>query len=455
MATRKHVGEDEGEVPAKTSTESAQSGKLQLFLKWCDDNGFCVSKKVKVGKEGSCAQNGMVAVADIEKGETLFVIPRKMLLTPSTCGIAKLLEEGSAELQSSSGWIPLLITLMYEYNNPQSRWRTYLDVCPDFKELTLPMFWTQSEREELLKGTGVIEAVDRDLVNITHDFKKLVQPFIQKHKDVFGPLYDDIEFYKKIVAFVMAYSFTEPVKMDGEEEDEADTVTSPPMMVPLADILNHVAKNNANLEFEKDCLKMVAISDIKKGEEIFNTYGQVANWHLLHMYGFAEPHPNNHYDTVDIPLRLVLDAAKQLDYNTPQLLQDKWAFLQAMDLASDDVFVVGVDGILTEEELYSTLKVLSMTEPTFKEYQEKDGWSDDDSDDEDDESLSFEKMKTLPESWKTILSSCASACLKRYSTSLEENEKTAPSSLPTIHRFAFLTSHGQMKLVQKITECCT
>ena len=31
---------------------------------------------------------------------------------------------------------------------------------------------------------------------------------------------------------------------------------------------------------------------------MFNTYGELANKHLLHMYGFAEPYPQNHYDTV-------------------------------------------------------------------------------------------------------------------------------------------------------------
>ena len=35
-----------------------------------------------------------------------------------------------------------------------------------------------------------------------------------------------------------------------------------------------------------------------QGEEVFNTYGELANWHLLHMYGFAERYPSNHWDTV-------------------------------------------------------------------------------------------------------------------------------------------------------------
>jgi len=35
-----------------------------------------------------------------------------------------------------------------------------------------------------------------------------------------------------------------------------------------------------------------------QGDEVFNTYGELANWQLLHMYGFAEPPSNNHYDAV-------------------------------------------------------------------------------------------------------------------------------------------------------------
>lgn len=49
-----------------------------------------------------------------------------------------------------------------------------------------------------------------------------------------------------------------------EEEDELESEKSPPMMVPMADILNHVANNNAHLDFGKESLKMVAVRDIAK-----------------------------------------------------------------------------------------------------------------------------------------------------------------------------------------------
>ena len=35
-------------------------------------------------------------------------------------------------------------------------------------------------------------------------------------------------------------------------------------MVPMADALNHIAKNNAKLKFGKDSLKMVACQSIRK-----------------------------------------------------------------------------------------------------------------------------------------------------------------------------------------------
>ena len=102
----------------------------------------------------------------------------------------------------------------------------------------------------------------------------------------------------------MAYSFTEPAQDndddedDREEEQEPAAAKPPPMLVPMADILNHVAKNNAHLDFGESELKMVSTQAIAKGEEVFNTYGQLANFHLLHMYGFAEEFPNNHHDVV-------------------------------------------------------------------------------------------------------------------------------------------------------------
>lgn len=41
-------------------------------------------------------------------------------------------------------------------------------------------------------------------------------------------------------------SFQEPVEDEDEDEERAP---NPPMMVPMADMLNHISKHNANLEY--------------------------------------------------------------------------------------------------------------------------------------------------------------------------------------------------------------
>lgn len=42
-----------------------------------------------------------------------------------------------------------------------------------------------------------------------------------------------------------------------EEEDEDENGPNPPMMVPVADILNHVANHNANLEYSPVSAKLL------------------------------------------------------------------------------------------------------------------------------------------------------------------------------------------------------
>lgn len=44
-------------------------------------------------------------------------------------------------------------------------------------------------------------------------------------------------------------SFQEPQEEEDDEEDEEEKTPNPPVMVPMADMLNHVSSHNANLEF--------------------------------------------------------------------------------------------------------------------------------------------------------------------------------------------------------------
>ncbi|XP_045171333.2 N-lysine methyltransferase setd6-like [Mercenaria mercenaria] len=433
----------------KRSTTHDSDFKRDAFVTWSIKNNFQMSDKVSVKREGSCAQYGMVATEEIQEGEVLFQIPRSCLITPDTCAIADCLKKDAESIQGSSGWAPLLIALLYEYNNPQSHWRPYLDLVPDFKELDLPMFWPSDERKDLLQGTGVDEAVTKDLANIEKEFKEVVLPFVKKHKDKFSQVCENVEFYKKMVAFVMAYSFTEHAQQEEEDDDdEEDSGNPPPMMVPMADILNHIAKNNAHLNFEKEALKMVAVKDIKKGEEVYNTYGELANLHLLHMYGFAEEYPNNHWDTVTVAVSDIIEASKQLNFNTGDLLNKKIQLINEM-FGSDANVVVGIDGVLEEQEMKTVLKICCEESKEVLNELIDDGWESDD----EDTSLEFKCLTSLPDSWRSVLCRCAELGLQKYRTTLtEDQEKLKSSMLSSRQRYSLYTAFGQKQILQKMID---
>lgn len=66
-------------------------------------------------------------------------------------------------------------------------------------------FRSKEERDRLLKGTGIPEAVDIDLSNIRKEYTDVVLPFISRHPDLWNPDTHTLELYTQLVAFVMAY----------------------------------------------------------------------------------------------------------------------------------------------------------------------------------------------------------------------------------------------------------
>ncbi|XP_068943718.1 N-lysine methyltransferase SETD6 isoform X1 [Petaurus breviceps papuanus] len=450
----------------RPKVEVASGGEhepVPAFLNWCRRVGLELSPKVSVSREGTVSGYGMVALEDVQRGELLFVVPRTVLLSQKTTSIRGLLEKEHGALQSQSGWVPLLLALLYEYLAEDSPWRCYFSLWPDLGSLQHPMFWSEEERKQLLQGTGVPEAVEKDLANISHEYGTIVLPFLEAHPDFFPLQARSLELYRQLVAMVMAYSFQEPLE---EEEDEKEP--NPPMMVPAADILNHVANHNANLEYSPECLRMVATQPILKGQEIFNTYGQMANWQLVHMYGFAEPYPGNTDDTADIQMATVRAAALQGAYPfwgqggatteaERHLMCERWDFLCQLEMVGEEgAFVIGREEVLTEEELSATLKVLCMPAKKFRELKEQNGWDEDDGE-EDSLTLTNKTIPKLQASWKTLLRHSVLLTLQAYATDLKSEQellrnKEARARLTWREEQALQVRFGQKRILHQLLE---
>eukprot|EP00118_Oscarella_pearsei_P002797 m.11632 g.11632 ORF g.11632 m.11632 type:complete len:420 (+) comp23526_c0_seq1:88-1347(+) len=338
--------------------------RLKAFYGWCEAVNLRVGSKVVVSEEGSCAQYGMVAREGIRKGARLLSIPRAAILSISSPQVEKvvdlLLKDGlvpskdpqepvSADEIGINKWIPLLVVLMREYADPGSFWRPYFDLCPDFELMDPLILWNPDEADSLLKGTGLLNRLKDQTKQIENDYEKIVQPFISRYKELFHSF--SLELFKKMVAFVSGYSFT-----DSSYKNDYTGI----MMVPSADILNHHSKNNARLLFKSTTLEMVACRAIKAGEEVFNTYGALGNDELMISYGFAEKHPNPN-DSAVILVALVAEEAKERGLDSR--LVDVCGM---MDVDEGDGFVVDLQGEC-EGTLVGLVHLLALTVDKYEE----------------------------------------------------------------------------------------
>lgn len=70
----------------------------------------------------------------------------------------------------------------------------------------MSLFWrSEEERDKVLKGTGIPEAVNTDLKKLQDEYNNIVLPFMKSHPDLWDPEKHNLELYKSLVAFVMAY----------------------------------------------------------------------------------------------------------------------------------------------------------------------------------------------------------------------------------------------------------
>uniref|UniRef100_H9G6A5 N-lysine methyltransferase SETD6 n=1 Tax=Anolis carolinensis TaxID=28377 RepID=H9G6A5_ANOCA len=236
-----------------------------------------------------------------------------------------------------------------------------------------------------------------------------------------------------------------------DEEEEEEGKPSPLVMVPLADLLNHVANHNANLEFSPEHLQMVATRTIPKGQEVFNTYGKLSNWQLLHMYGFAEPYPGNTNDAADIPMLTLLQAALEgaKTEEERKLTLEQWAYLCGLEMVGEEgAFVIGWEDVLTEEELYVSLKVGEWPRRIFWHGTQCGAGA---------SRLTKAALPALAPPWKRLLSNAALLTLEAYGSDLKAEEEVlqqaqAYAQLSPRERHALQVRYGKKKILHQLLQ---
>ncbi|KAL3236587.1 ribosomal lysine N-methyltransferase RNJ42_01681 [Nakaseomyces bracarensis] len=294
--------------------------KSNTYVSWLEESGVTISPKLRLEDKRSEGQGRcVVAIEDISEDELLFEIPRSLLLNCETSQLTTDFPKAVKQFEKYSdeplSWEPLILCMFYEIYilQQKSKWWPYFCVLPEKEELNGLVLWLDEELDNL-KPSYILSSVGKEQVrNMYNTLLKFIE------ESEYETLKNNIEkldwnTFLRIGSVILAYSFDVGKEITGqntestetknaeefsngddeeeeeeEEEEEDIEIEMTKSMVPLADTLNADTKKcNSNLLHSEKTLKMIAIKPITKGEQVYNTYGELSNAELLRRYGFVE-----------------------------------------------------------------------------------------------------------------------------------------------------------------------
>merc|ERR1711934_387582 len=147
-----------------------------LFNKWFKHHA--VLAKFEVGELGARMGRGVIATEDVQRGDMVLSWPRSMSLRPADLADTKI---GPHTTQITDQTQRLVLTLMCERRNPNSRFREWIDALP--KSYVSLMMGTAQELR-LLDDESLRRDVEAAAASLERDYASLHQRF-RSQPDVF------------------------------------------------------------------------------------------------------------------------------------------------------------------------------------------------------------------------------------------------------------------------------
>jgi len=251
-----------------------------FFMKYLYSQGLFLNKiTINFNNESNRC---VISTEEIKNKEILLRIPLNALITLDDAqnseigkyfdsNLKKMLNGPNHSLLSS-----FILSEMEKKNN--SKWLFYFNFLPSNYN-NFPIFYTESELK-YLKGTQFLTIVENKKKEMKEDYELLCNkiPYYSKYK------YLD---FCKVREIVSSRIFG--VIIHGKKND---------IIAPYADMLNHKRPRETHWTFDDklDSFVVSAISDIKKSNEVFDSYGRKCNSRFLLNYGFTiENNEDNEY----------------------------------------------------------------------------------------------------------------------------------------------------------------
>lgn len=171
--------------------------------------------------------------------------------------------------------------LMEQRREPDSKFKTYIDILP--KSYTnFPIFYSPEEKQ-LLKGSPFFDQISDKIKDIKKDYDLICEevPEFQQF-----PLQEYSEMRMMIASRIFG------IQVDGKNTDA---------LVAYADMLNHRRPRQTSWYYcdERKGFVIDSLDVIRRGEQIYDSYGKKCNSRFLLNYGFI----NLNNDANEFPYR--------------------------------------------------------------------------------------------------------------------------------------------------------
>lgn len=314
--------------------------QLDACINWCKNNGATIDDSVEFKITGT---KGITAVASgiLSTEAPLIRIPKKLLITNELAKEKFGVTEENIFKTNPNALVQLYVAKLKFDQTEESFYSPYIDMLP--LKLEQPYFWN-SEEIEILKGTDLYLLLRKNLEKLVREWYDLLSTLKLKPEgsDLYKEMNDSNNFdvfkfvsilnhdnetihWNSFRAYLWASGVFSSRAFPKLIIDDHCSNINEAFLYPIVDLLNH--KNGVNVKWvaQNDQVCFITQEVLKKGDEIFNNYGDKSNEDLLLSYGFTED--NNQCDfarlTLKLDGKLVSEASKYVaDLNDDNIVAD-------------------------------------------------------------------------------------------------------------------------------------
>jgi histone-lysine N-methyltransferase SETD3 len=297
--------------------------------------------KVEIGFNSDC-DRFCKATEEIFEKDIIIRIPLEALITLDLARQSQLGKYFTPQLEKklNSPHHSLLSTFMLTEidKGSKSKWKYYFDFLP-VNYNNFPIFYGDREFN-YLKGTQFLELIKKKKREMKEDYDLLINviPGYAKY---------DFNLFKKMREVISSRVFGVTIK--GKKND---------IIAPYADMLNHKRPRQTQWNFDDDsnCFIIKGVTNVKKGQEVFDSYGIKCNSRFLLNYGFTVE--NNE----DNEFKIVL----MLNENSP-LFKEKMEYLGNKNYSKKFSLVINNNSDSKIIPFFSFMRFIFYNKSNFKD----------------------------------------------------------------------------------------